>query len=54
VSPGVCIGRARVILEANSEDRVLPGEILIAPGTDPAWSPHFLTAAGIAIDLGKI
>ncbi|HWI58652.1 MAG TPA: PEP-utilizing enzyme, partial [Bacillota bacterium] len=52
VSPGLAIGRARVILKPNGQDRVLPGEILVAPSTDPAWSPYFLTAAGIAIDLG--
>jgi phosphohistidine swiveling domain-containing protein len=52
VSPGVVIGRARVILQTSSDDRVLPGEILVAPSTDPAWSLHFVTAAGVAIDLG--
>jgi pyruvate,water dikinase len=28
------------------------GEILVAPYSDPGWSLYFLTAAGIAIDLG--
>jgi pyruvate,water dikinase len=31
---------------------VLPGEILVTPNTDPAWSPYFLTAADVVIDLG--
>lgn len=52
VSPGIARGQARVILKASTEDRVLPGEILVVPTTDPAWSPYFLTAAGVAIDLG--
>ncbi len=51
-SPGVATGRARVLLEIDPRDRVLAGEILVAPSTDPAWSPYFLTAAGIVIDLG--
>jgi pyruvate,water dikinase len=54
VSPGIASGRARVIVKPNGEDHVLPGEILVAPSTDPAWSPYFLTAAGIAIDLGGV
>lgn len=52
VSPGLATGRARVILEVSPQDRVLPGEILVAPLTDPGWSPYFLTAAGLVIDLG--
>jgi pyruvate,water dikinase len=39
VSPGVVTGTARVILRADDREQVLPGEILIAPFTDPAWSP---------------
>jgi pyruvate,water dikinase len=54
VFPGVITGPARVILRADDHEHVLPGEILVAPFTDPAWSPYFLTAAGIAIDLGGV
>jgi pyruvate,water dikinase len=52
VSPGVVRGRARVILRADAEDRVLPGEILVAPFTDPGWTPYFLPAAAIVVDVG--
>ena len=52
VSPGVVTGRARVILRADAEARVLPGEILVAPFTDPGWTPYFLPAAAIVVDLG--
>jgi pyruvate,water dikinase len=54
VSPGLAIGRARVILQVTPQDRVLPGEILVAPLTDPGWSPYFLTAAAIVSDLGGL
>jgi pyruvate,water dikinase len=53
-SPGVATGPARVILHNDGQSRVLPGEILVAPVTDPAWSPYFLSAAGIVVDVGGI
>ncbi|MBI4515176.1 MAG: hypothetical protein HY699_05085 [Deltaproteobacteria bacterium] len=52
VSPGLALGPARVILYADTAEHVLPGEILIAPFTDPGWTPYFLSAAGIVMDLG--
>jgi pyruvate,water dikinase len=54
VSPGVVTGPARVILRADDHQQVLPGEILIAPFTDPAWSPYFITAAGLVVEQGGI
>jgi pyruvate,water dikinase len=54
VSPGVATGPARVILRSDSAERVLPGEILVAPFTDPGWTPYFLTAAGIVVDMGGL
>jgi phosphohistidine swiveling domain-containing protein len=53
VSPGVVTGRARVILRAGT-DRVAPGEVLVAPFTDPGWTPYFLNAAGIVMDMGGL
>ena len=38
VSPGIATGPARVILRADEHEQVLPGEMPIAPFTDPAWS----------------
>ena len=54
VSPGIVTGPARVILRADDHGQVLPGEILIAPFTDPAWSPYFITAAGVVMEQGGI
>jgi pyruvate,water dikinase len=54
VSPGIVTGPARVILRADNHEQVLPGEILIAPFTDPAWSPYFITAAGVIMEQGGI
>jgi pyruvate,water dikinase len=53
-SPGIVTGPARVILRTDDHEQVLPGEILIAPFTDPAWSPYFITAAGVVMEQGGI
>jgi len=29
-----------------------PGEILVCPGTDPAWTPLFLAAGGLVMEVG--
>ncbi len=51
VSPGVAEGRARVVLDPTAA--VLgSGEILVAPVTDVAWTPLFLRAAGLVVEVG--
>ena len=52
VSAGVATGPARVILRPDGSETVQPGEILVAPFTDPGWTPYFLTAAAIVVDMG--
>jgi pyruvate,water dikinase len=52
VSPGVARGQARVFSDHTSTERILPGEILVAPYADPGWSLHFLQASAIVVDLG--
>jgi pyruvate,water dikinase len=32
--------------------RLEPGEILITPSTDPGWTPLFLTAGGLVMEMG--
>jgi phosphohistidine swiveling domain-containing protein len=54
VFPGVVTGPARVILREDDHAQVLPGEILVAPFTDPAWAPYFIGAAGVVMDQGGI
>lgn len=51
-SAGVVTGPARVILRTETDEQVLPGEILVAPFTDPGWTPYFMPAAGIVMDMG--
>ncbi|MDP9884208.1 pyruvate,water dikinase [Sinomonas atrocyanea] len=50
-SPGVATGPARVILTPEGA-RLEPGEILVAPSTNPGWTPLFLTAAGLVMEMG--
>jgi pyruvate,water dikinase len=54
VWPGVVEGKARVILRDDQEQSVRPGEILVAPFIDPAWTPYFVPAAGVVMDQGGI
>jgi rifampicin phosphotransferase len=50
-SPGVVTASARVILDPAG-GRLEPGEILVAPSTDPGWTPLFLTAGGLVMETG--
>lgn len=54
VSPGVATGKARVITHPHDGQHVEPGEILVAPVTNPAWTPYFLPAAGVVMDMGGV
>ncbi len=51
VSPGSVQGRVRVVLDPRRAG-LLPGEILVCPGTDPSWTPLFLSAAGLVMEVG--
>ncbi|WP_410767006.1 PEP/pyruvate-binding domain-containing protein [Haloferax sp. DFSO60] len=51
VSAGVVEGVARVIRDPTGE-ALEPGEILVAPSTDPGWTPLFLNASGLVMDVG--
>jgi pyruvate,water dikinase len=46
VSPGVTEGIVHVIIDPRGA-QLAPGEILVCPGTDPAWTPLFLSAGGL-------
>jgi len=50
-SGGVVSARARVILDPGGA-HLEPGEILVAPSTDPGWTPLFLTAGGLVMEMG--
>jgi len=50
-SPGTAHGVARVILSPAGA-HLEPGEVLVAPSTDPGWTPLFLTASALVMEMG--
>jgi rifampicin phosphotransferase len=53
-SSGVVRGRARVVLDPSDAQGLQPGDILVAPLTDPAWTPLFLPAGGVVVNVGAL
>jgi pyruvate,water dikinase len=52
--PGVARGRARVVLDPYDPRGLGPGDVLIAPITDPSWTPLFLPAEAVVVDVGAL
>jgi pyruvate,water dikinase len=53
VSPGVVEGSVHVVFDPHAA-QLAPGEILVCPGTDPAWTPLFLAAGGLVMEVGGL
>ncbi len=53
-SPGIVRGRARIVLDPADARGLTPGDILVAPLTDPAWTPLFLPAAAVVVNVGAL
>jgi rifampicin phosphotransferase len=51
-SPGVAEGPVRVIRDASEFDKLRSGEVLVAPYTNPAWTPLFQRAIAVVVDTG--
>ncbi|MAV20953.1 MAG: phosphoenolpyruvate-utilizing protein [Acidimicrobiaceae bacterium] len=51
-SPGTVTGKARVITDPSDPRGLEPGEILVAPITDPSWTPLFVPAAAVVVEVG--
>ncbi|HTX90783.1 MAG TPA: PEP/pyruvate-binding domain-containing protein [Anaerolineales bacterium] len=51
VSPGVVEGVVHVVFDPRTT-QLAPGEILVCPGTDPAWTPLFMAAGGLVMEVG--
>lgn len=50
--PGKVTGRACVVLDPSDPSVLEPGDVLVAPHTDPAWTPLFVPAAAVVVDVG--
>ncbi len=51
VSVGTYTGPARIVFDPGKGD-LKPGEVLVAPATDPAWTPLFLSAGALVMETG--
>ncbi|MEM9608727.1 MAG: PEP-utilizing enzyme [Actinomycetota bacterium] len=50
--PGTASGRARVVTDPSDPTALRPGDVLIAPITDPSWTPLFVPASAVVVDVG--
>lgn len=53
-SPGITQGRTRVVTSMASLGEFEVGEILVAPQTDPSWTPLFMVSGGAITDVGAM
>jgi phosphohistidine swiveling domain-containing protein len=51
-SPGVATGVARVIRGPEEFGKLKTGDILVAPLTNPVWTPLFAIASGVVTEVG--
>jgi pyruvate,water dikinase len=51
-SPGVAEGPVRVIHDTSEFGKLQPGDVLVAPYTNPAWTPLFQRPAAVVVDSG--
>jgi pyruvate,water dikinase len=50
--PGTATGRARVLHDPGDAAVLEPGDVLVAPITDPSWTPLFVPAGAVVVDVG--
>jgi len=53
-SRGTATGPARIVRGPGDFARVRPGDILVCPWTDPAWTPLLRVAAGVVTETGGV
>ncbi|MDO3402768.1 PEP-utilizing enzyme [Mycolicibacterium neoaurum] len=50
---GVATGIARIIHDPEDAADLEPGEVLVAPFTDPGWTPLFTSAEAVVVNVGS-
>jgi rifampicin phosphotransferase len=53
-SAGSYTGQVRVVNDLDQADALEPGEVLVAPLTDAAWTPLFLVAGAVVVNMGSL
>jgi pyruvate,water dikinase len=51
---GLATGRAKVVLSLDEADKLDKGDILVAPYTNPGWTPLFSLVGGIVMEEGGL
>jgi pyruvate,water dikinase len=51
-SPGIADGRVCILHGPDDFGKLQPGDVLVAPFTNPAWTPLFPRAAAVLADAG--
>lgn len=53
-SPGVAEGTVRVVHDPSEFHTMRAGDVLVAPYTNPAWTPLFQSAVAVVVDSGGV
>jgi pyruvate,water dikinase len=53
-SAGTARGRVRVVRDPASVADFEPGDVLVAPQTDPSWTPLFMVASAVVVGVGAM
>jgi len=53
-SAGIASGPARIVLGPEDFERVRPGDIIVAPSSNPSWVPLFTIAGGLVTNTGGV
>ena len=52
-SPGWAEGTVRIVLDPSTAHGIQQGDILVAPFTDPAWTPLFPLVSAVVVEVGS-
>lgn len=53
-SPGLARGPAKIVHDVSEFGKLRTGDVLVAPVTNPAWTPLFQRAVAVVVDTGGI
>ena len=54
MAPGSASGPAHVALTPEQGSNIGTGYVLVTPSTDPGWTPLFLTAKALVMEVGGV
>jgi pyruvate,water dikinase len=53
-SPGMAQGPVKIIRDVSEFGKLRTGDVLVAPVTNPAWTPLFQRAVAVVVDTGSL